>query len=200
MRISRQVNIDRIWSTAMQTTSTTGAAIRTPCKTPSSEHSGGAAPPQRGTDCPSPPGTRQARREIGGFGAVALRGLFSGLLAVVATSAWAAGPDLSGSWCSMSQYNANSGGSQHQTCFDLHPDGTYAYGYEGSSSGPNGGVSGSSSDAGWWRASGNVITVRSRTGTTTSYRYELRNHPRNGDPMICVEGQCFVTVWARAPW
>jgi hypothetical protein len=108
--------------------------------------------------------------------------------------------ELVGKWCKMSSFNANSGGSQSSACFDLRADGSYTYGAERSSSNPYGGTSSSSGDAGRWSVSGNAITAHSRSGRASTYQLERRNHPKNRDPMLCLDGECYVTYHRRDPW
>ena len=113
--------------------------------------------------------------------------------------------DLVGKWCKMSNFSANAGGgSSSSACFELRGDGSYVYGSERSMSayapGAWGGTSGSSSDAGRWTASGSSITAHSRSGQVSTYQLERRNHPKNRDPMVCLDGECYVTYFRRNPW
>ena len=112
---------------------------------------------------------------------------------------------LIGKWCKASSFTANAGGgSQSSACFELRGNGTYVYGSERSASayggGMWGGTSGSSGDAGRWSATEATITAQSNSGQTTTYRLERRNHPKNRDPMLCLDGECYVTYFQRAPW
>ena len=97
-----------------------------------------------------------------------------------------------------------SGGSRSSRCLTLSPDGSYEYHGEGSISastaGADGASSASTSDAGHWSATGRTITARSNSGTVNTYPMVLRNHPQTGDPMICLDGDCYVTQFQRAPW
>ena len=116
------------------------------------------------------------------------------------------GEELVGRWCKGSNFTANSGGgSSRMTCIELRPDGTYTYQSQGSMSanapGMWGGTSSQSGDAGRWSVAGNRITAQSRSGQTTSYTLEKRNHPKNRrDPMICLDGDCYTTYHNRQPW
>ena len=115
------------------------------------------------------------------------------------------GQELVGKWCKMSTFTANQGGSQRSECFELRADGAYVYAYEGSMSatapGMRGGTSSQSNDAGRWRVSGNQLTAQSQRGTTNTYTLEKRNHPKNKrDPMICLNGECYVTFYNKPPW
>jgi hypothetical protein len=112
---------------------------------------------------------------------------------------------LVGKWCKSSSFTANAGGgSQSSACFELRGDGSYVYGSERSASayggGMWGGTSGSSGDSGRWSATQGSITAHSRSGQVSTYRMELRNHPKNRDPMICLDGDCYVTYWKKSPW
>ena len=85
------------------------------------------------------------------------------------------------------------------------PDGTYTYRHEGSMSanapGMWGGTSSQSSDAGRWQVKGNQLIAQSQRGTTSTYALEKRNHPKNKrDPMICLNGECYVTFYNKPAW
>lgn len=113
--------------------------------------------------------------------------------------------ELVGTWCKMSTLTTNSGGSQRSTCFELRADGTYTYQHQGSMSaqapGMWGGTSSQGTDAGRWSVRGNQLTAQSQRGTVNTYTLEKRNHPKNKrDPMICLDGECYVTLYNRAPW
>jgi hypothetical protein len=101
----------------------------------------------------------------------------------------------------MNTMRANSGGSSRMTCFELKADGTYTYEHESSMSASTGAAASQSSDAGRWRVSGNQLTAQSRSGRVTTYTLEKRNHPKNQrDPMICLDGSCYVTYYNRPAW
>ena len=115
------------------------------------------------------------------------------------------GQELVGKWCKMSTLTTSSGGSQRSTCFELRADGTYTYQHEGSMSaqapGMYGGTASQSNDAGRWKVSGNQLVAQSQRGTTSTYTLEKRNHPKNKrDPMICLNGECFVTFYNKPAW
>ena len=112
---------------------------------------------------------------------------------------------LVGKWCKASSFTANAGGgSQSSACFELRGNGTYVYGSERSASayggGMWGGTSGSSGDSGRWSATGQSITAHSSSGQVSTYQLERRNHPKNRDPMLCLDGECYVSYWRKAPW
>jgi hypothetical protein len=116
------------------------------------------------------------------------------------------GRELVGKWCQMSTFTANrGGGSQRSACFELRADGSYVYQYEGSMSanapGMWGGTSSQSSDAGRWSSNGAQLTAHSRSGKVSTYQLEKRNHPKNKrDPMICLDGTCYVTFYNKPAW
>jgi len=111
------------------------------------------------------------------------------------------GRELVGKWCKMSTFTANSGGSSRSTCFELKADGSYTYRHEGSMSASTGGSASQSSDAGRWKVSGNQLTAQSQRGSVNTYTLEKRNHPKNKrDPMICLNGECYVTFYNKPAW
>ena len=113
---------------------------------------------------------------------------------------------LAGKWCYAASFsNLNSGGgSQSSRCFELRDDGTYTYAYQGSVSAYGGGGYGASSsesgDQGRWSADADSLTAQSVSNGSRSYRLERRNHPKTREPMICLDGDCYVTYWKKAPW
>jgi hypothetical protein len=113
--------------------------------------------------------------------------------------------DLVGKWCYFGSFSALSGGgSMSSECFVLHADGVYEYSAESSmsayGSGMYGGTASQSSDRGRWSATDNSLTAHSQSGSTTTYRLKKVNHPKNRDPMLCVDDRCFVTYFQRRPW
>ena len=111
------------------------------------------------------------------------------------------GQELVGKWCKMSTFSANSGGSQRSTCFELRADGTYLYQHESSMSATTGATASQSADAGRWKVAGNQLTAQSRSGSVNTYTLEKRNHPKNKrDPMICLNGECYVTFYNKPAW
>jgi hypothetical protein len=109
--------------------------------------------------------------------------------------------DLAGKWCYLSNFSANSGGRISSQCIVLRANGTYEYAADTSSSGPVASSATQERDSGTWTATGNTLTAHSATrGTTTVYTLEKRNHPKNRDPMIVLNGKAFVTYGPRAPW
>lgn len=109
-------------------------------------------------------------------------------------------PELVGKWCYVSNVYASDGGRASSTCFALNPDGTYQYHSETSSSGQYGGTASQSDDAGRWTASGNTLTSTSNTGKVSTYTFDKRNHPKNNDPMLVINGASFVTYFQKPPW
>ena len=108
--------------------------------------------------------------------------------------------DLVGKWCYQANVQAQGGGRQSDICFTLKADGTYEYYGEASNSNPNGGSASQSWDYGRWSATATSLTARSNSGETKTYTLERRNHPKNGDPMLMVDGDAFVTFYKKDPW
>ncbi|TDU31426.1 hypothetical protein DFR24_0794 [Panacagrimonas perspica] len=112
---------------------------------------------------------------------------------------------MAGRWCHVASFNAVSGGgSQSSRCFELGSDGRYRYQSDSSMSayapGAWGGTNGSSTDAGRWSVAGGVITATSDSGAVSRYPLEKRNHPKTRDPMLCLDGDCYVTQFQKPSW
>jgi len=111
---------------------------------------------------------------------------------------------LVGQWCYVNVYSSNSGGSSTSECITLKGDGTYEYFSESSRSvntnTVTGGTSSQNSDRGTWWSEGNRIHYNSYTNGQGSYQLEKRNHPKNNDPMIVLEGRTYVTATLKNPW
>lgn len=115
------------------------------------------------------------------------------------------GQELIGKWCDLRSMSSSQGGSSSMACLELKPDGTYTYSAESSrsvnTSTISGGTASQSSDAGRWSTKGNQLIAQSRSGQTYTYNLEKRNHPKNQrDPMICLNGQCYVTFYNKPAW
>ena len=110
------------------------------------------------------------------------------------------GAELVGKWCYISNFTANNGGRISDECFTMAADSTYRYHRESSSSGQYGSTASQQDDYGTWRLNGSVLTVNSRAQGTVAYQLVKRNHPKNNDPMLCLDGQCFVTYGPKPPW
>jgi hypothetical protein len=108
--------------------------------------------------------------------------------------------ELVGKWCWISVTTANQGARQSNRCVTLDAGGTYVYEGMTDSYNPYGGATSESRDVGTWDATDTTLTGRSRTGKVTTYRLEKRNHPKNNDPMIVLDGEPFVTFYRKAPW
>ncbi len=121
-----------------------------------------------------------------------------------AATAGAAGgavlPELVGTWCQSSFLNNSAGTYGRSTCFTLYPNGTYKFGGESSASGQNGGAASSNSDTGTWTATANSFTANSSRSGVHVYRMEKRNHPKNNDAMLVMDGTPFTTTTLRPPW
>lgn len=112
--------------------------------------------------------------------------------------------ELVGKWCYVNVYSSSSGGSSSSNCITLNADGTYEY-YGESSRSVNtstiyGGTSSQSGDSGTWSAQGNTIYYTSQSRGAGSYQFQKQNHPKNGDPMIVIDGQTYVTFYNKPPW
>ncbi len=113
--------------------------------------------------------------------------------------------ELVGKWCYVNVNNYNSGASSSEQCITLKADGTYEYYSESSrsvnTSGYSGGTNSQNSDRGTWSYDGSRIYYSSSMGAGSgSYLLEKRNHPKNNDPMIVLDGQTYVTQYQKAPW
>ncbi|MDL5049198.1 hypothetical protein QQ054_24595 [Oscillatoria amoena NRMC-F 0135] len=114
-------------------------------------------------------------------------------------------PELVGKWCWTNVTSTNTGGTTSERCITLNADGTYQYASERSSSVNTnayyGGTNAQSGDQGTWSYDGARIYYNSRMGQGTgSYALEKRNHPRNGDPMIVLDGEPYVTYYQKPRW
>ena len=113
--------------------------------------------------------------------------------------------ELVGKWCYVNVNNYNAGASSSEQCITLKADGTYEY-YSESSRSVNtgthsGGTNSQNSDKGTWTYDGSRIHYTSSMGAGSgSYLLEKRNHPKNNDPMIVLDGMTYVTQFQKAPW
>lgn len=111
------------------------------------------------------------------------------------------GQELVGKWCDVRSMSNYQGGSSSMACFELKPDGTYTYSAESSRSVSAGSTASQSSDAGRWSYKAGQLIAQSRNGQTHTYNLEKRNHPKNKrDPMICLNGACYVTFYNKPAW
>ncbi len=114
-------------------------------------------------------------------------------------------PELVGKWCWTNVTSTNSGGSTSERCITLNADGTYQYAAERSSSVNTnayyGGTNSQNSDQGTWSYDGIRIYYNSQMGQGSgSYVLEKRNHPKNNDPMIVLDGEPYVTYYQKPRW
>jgi hypothetical protein len=118
-----------------------------------------------------------------------------------AGKAGAAPAELAGQWVFYVGTQANNGGgSSRQKVLTLRADGTYSFVAENVSTNPNGAAWGDRNDSGRWSVDGNRITFRSQAGGSVTYSLQKRNHRKNNDPMLVIDGDEFVTATQRAPW
>ena len=108
--------------------------------------------------------------------------------------------ELVGKWCWVSIVNAQQGARQSSQCITLQPNGAYTYVGGSDNYNSYGGLTTQSADSGTWTATETTLTAHSRSGKTTVYTLEKRNHPKNKDPMIVLNGQTFVTYYNKPPW
>ncbi len=66
--------------------------------------------------------------------------------------------------------------------------------------GAYGSTASQSRDAGTWTLDGTTLKVVWQTQGPGSYALVKRNHPKNNDPMLCLDGRCFVTYGPKPPW
>ena len=111
---------------------------------------------------------------------------------------------LVGKWCYVNVTSTNSGGTSSQECITLNANGTYEYFTERSMSVNTntlgGGTASQGSDQGTWWIVGDRIHYTSQTQGQGSYQLQKRNHPKNGDPMIVLDGTTYVTYYQKSPW
>ncbi len=108
---------------------------------------------------------------------------------------------LAGQWVFYVGTQANNGGgSSRQKVLTLRADGSYSYVAENVSTNPNGAAWGDRNDTGRWSVDGNRITFRSQAGGSVTCSLQKRNHQKNNDPMLVIDGEAFVTATQRAPW
>lgn len=118
--------------------------------------------------------------------------------------------ELAGKWCYVNVTSNSSGGWSTDECITLYENGTYEYYSENSGSATVtnqygsqvavGGTSSQSSDSGTWRLQGNSIIAQSRLGSSQSFIFQKMNHPKNGDPMIVLDGRTYVTQYQKPSW
>lgn len=114
-------------------------------------------------------------------------------------------PELVGKWCWTNVTSTNTGGRTSERCITLNGDGTYQYEAESSMSVNTnayyGGTNSQSSDRGTWSYDGVRIYYNSQAGQGSgSYLLEKRNHPKNNDPMIVLDGETYVTFYQKPRW
>jgi hypothetical protein len=114
--------------------------------------------------------------------------------------AYGGGQELVGTWRYMANVTAQGGGRMSQSCFTLNPNYTYSFRADTSTSTAYGGTSSAASDSGSWQLRDITLIANSRSRGVRQYLLEKRNHPRTGDPMICLSGDCYVTATQRRPW
>ena len=119
-------------------------------------------------------------------------------------------PALVGKWSYVGSANNPSGTFSTEEYITLNADGTYEYYSEssGTASGSDmygnqtfaGGMASQSADRGTWRVKGNTIIANSQKTGVKTYQLQKKNHPKNGDPMIVLDGTAYVTYYQKPPW
>ena len=119
-------------------------------------------------------------------------------------------PELVGKWCYINVSSSSSGGWTTDECIVINADGTYEYNYEssGSVSGYDqygsqtysGGTGSQSHDQGTWRLDGNTLYVQSQSKGNQVLTLQKVNNPKNGDPMIVIDGRAYVTYYQKPSW
>jgi hypothetical protein len=112
--------------------------------------------------------------------------------------------ELVGKWCWTNVNSTNTGGSSSSECIVLNGNGTFEYASERSmdtnTSSFYAGTSSQSSDRGTWWVQGDRIYYNSQTRGQGSYQLQKMNHPKNGDPMIVLDGEPYVTYFQKPSW
>jgi len=112
--------------------------------------------------------------------------------------------ELVGKWCYTNLTTTNTGGVSNDECIVLNADGTYQYSMERSmDTNTNAfwaGTNTQGADSGTWSYDGNRIYYNSPTRGSGSFGLQKQNHPKNGDPMIVLDGKAYVTFYQKSPW
>ena len=109
--------------------------------------------------------------------------------------------ELVGKWCYYASVRPNYGNMRtSESCFTLNADGTYEYYENNHTGGAPGTYTSDTRDSGRWSATATSITAISNNTGAATYQLEKRNHAKNGDPMLVVDGKEFVTFYKRMPW
>ncbi len=131
-------------------------------------------------------------------------GSATGTAAAPNTGKGAVAQELVGKWCYVNVTSTNSGGTSSDECITLHANGTFEYYSERSmSTNTNSfwaGTSSQNADQGTWWVQGDRIFYNSQKQGQGSYQLRKVNHPKNGDPMIVLDGTAYVTQYQKAPW
>lgn len=108
-------------------------------------------------------------------------------------------PEMAGKWCAYSGSSTGQIISGREQCFTLYPNGTYEYYGASDSTNQFGGTASQSSDSGTWSVEGSTLVGNSRAQGRVVYQLEKKNN-KNNDPMLCLDGSCFVTYGQKPPW
>jgi hypothetical protein len=109
---------------------------------------------------------------------------------------------LVGKWCYFSNINSTTGGGRMTSeCITLNGDGSFLFYQDTSDSNMYGSAATNGTTRGSWTATATTITATIPGQGSTTYALQKRNHPKNvSDPMICLDGRCYVTYGPRRPW
>jgi hypothetical protein len=111
--------------------------------------------------------------------------------------------DLVGKWTYLGRSTTYAASSRSTASLTLNADGTYEYGSEYSASGeaytPYS-MAAQRSDCGTWSATDTTLTLHSVTQASHTLSLQKLNHPKNGDPMIVLDGVAYVTFYQKPSW
>ena len=109
---------------------------------------------------------------------------------------------LVGKWCYVNVMDATSGGGRMTSeCITIYANGTFEFWQDTYNSNPYGSSATNGAIRGTWTATENTLTANIQGQGTRVYQLVKRNHPKNvRDPMICLDGRCYVTYGPKNPW
>ena len=108
--------------------------------------------------------------------------------------------DLAGKWNYLGGSTTYGGNTSSNKFLTLNNNGTYEYDSEYSVSGEAGSGVFQNLDRGTWSATETTLTLHSATQGSRTYALQKVNHPKNGDPMIVLDGEAYVTYYQKPGW
>ncbi len=117
--------------------------------------------------------------------------------------------ELVGKWCYVNLDSSNPEKQNTDECIVINNDGTYTYNFSsgGNASGDQygnqtftGETGSQASDRGTWRLNGNTLYVQSQAKGPLTFTLQKMNNPKNGDPMIVIDGRAYITYYQRPGW